>query len=62
MTGKLAGKILLNVMLLVEAGYELKKIVDTVRAMQSAGSTDNDVSKYLADLADQVLRDLRAAP
>jgi hypothetical protein len=56
------GKLLLNVMLLVDAGYELKRIVDTVREMQAAGATDKAVSEYLAALADQVLKDLRAAP
>lgn len=56
------GAILLDVLALVEAGYELKRIVDTVREKEAAGATRQEISKYLGDLADMVLRELREAP
>lgn len=56
-----AAAILLNVLELVQAGFELKAIVDKVQAMEAAGASQDMVSAYLKGLRDAALKDLGAA-
>lgn len=53
--------ILLNVLELVQAGFELKIIVDKVRALEANGATPDQVTAYLKGLRDAALKDLNAA-
>ena len=53
--------VLLNVLELVQAGFELKAIVDKVQAMSAAGATDVQISAYLKGLRDAALKDLNTA-
>lgn len=53
--------ILLNVLELVQAGFELKAIVDKAQAMSAAGATDDQIHAYLKGLRDAALKDLSLA-
>lgn len=50
--------VLLNILAVVEAGFNLKAVVDKVRMLYAAGATDEQVSKYLVDLRDFTLKEL----
>ena len=50
--------VLLDVLALVQAGFELKGIVDHVQAMVAGGATEDDVALYLKDARDKALATL----
>ena len=50
--------VLLDVLSLVQAGFELKGIVDQVQAMEASGSTQEEIHAYLKGLRDVALKDL----
>lgn len=49
--------VLLDVLSLVQAGFELKAIVDSVRAMESKGATPEAIHAYIKGLRDAALKD-----
>lgn len=55
------GAALLKILTLVQAGFELKAIVDTVREKEAGGATQKEISDYLDSLVDRVLQELRDA-
>jgi hypothetical protein len=58
--GSSTAAILLNVLALVQAGFEFKAIVDQVQAMESGGATPDAVAAYIKGLRDAALKDLSA--
>lgn len=55
-----AATLLLNVLALVQAGFQLSAIVAKVQDMQAKGASDADVHKYLQTLRDAAMADLVA--
>lgn len=49
---------LLNVLSLVEAGFNLKAIVDTARGMEAEGKSDEEISAWLKDVRESALKEL----
>ena len=52
--------LLLNVLALVQAGFQLNAIVGKVQDMQAKGASDADIHKYLQNLRDAAMADLIA--
>ena len=52
---------LLNVLALVQAGFELRAIVDQVKAMEDTGASQDQVHAFLKGLRVGAMGDLKAA-
>ena len=52
---------LLDILSLVQAGFELKAIVDQVKAMEDTGASQDQVHAFLKGLRVGALGDLKAA-
>lgn len=52
--------VLLNVLTLVNAGFQFQAIVAKVQDMQAKGADDKAVSTYLQNLRDAAMADLKA--
>ena len=53
--------VLLNVLTLVKAGFELRAIVAEVKALEDSGTSQKDISDYLQKIRDAAVADLNEA-